>query len=411
MNKSANNTEGQLHFMLMENHDSAFHAWKALSFRAETAVHIDAHLDILTDSTNNIHFGNYLFQAIKDGIVKKLYWIVPGTRNQFIADLIYLKKILSSLGAHNHISPPAGTQKTVFAKGVLSTTLFDIPIHICTLEDVPSMKEAVLLDIDIDFFIIDRVRNNSNIQNVGERKPWIGVDTFVGTIKKKIPSKRFTTIAYSVNEGYTPLKYKTLGDTIAAKLGFADEGTKTRLSAGAHFARFRTQFDKKQLKEAKKSLIAAMYLNPLYAVPENTYGGLFLKKRDLKGAYGEFSKMLKINGEDKYSLIGLGIVNLYKNNLQRARVFFKKVVALDPSNERALLYHAWTEYRMHHYSEADQLCKEGARLNSKNFYFAYLQGKLAERKGKNDEAALLFQKAAQTGALSEIPLGLELLMD
>lgn len=411
MNTANLNKERRMRFMLMENHDSAYHAWKALSLQGMTAVHIDAHLDILTDSTNNIHFGNYLFQAIKDKIVTKLYWVVPGTRKEFMEDLIYVKKIISSLAAHDHITLSSPPPQPHLINGVITTTLFGIPAHICTVEDVPKIGEDVLLDIDVDFFIIKRIRDNSNIQQVGERKPWIGVPPFVKKIQKKIHSPFFTTIAYSVNEGYTPLVYKTLGDRLAAQLGFVDEGMKTRLLAATHFARFRKYLDQDNIVEARKNLNAALYLNPLYAIPENTYGGLLLKKKDLEGAHDEFSRMLKVDKSNIHALIGMGIVELYRNKLQRAEMHFKKALVIDPGNERSLLYRSWIEYKLKRYKQAEDFCKTGISLNRHNFYFIYLAGKLAQRKGKNKQANDFFKRAVQTGALSDIPMGLELLMD
>lgn len=411
MNKTKKNREGQIRFMLMENHDSAYHAWRAFSLQGMTAVHIDAHLDILTDSANNIHFGNYLFQAIKDKIVTQLYWVVPGTRKEFLDDLIYVKKIISSLAAHNHITPSKAPSPPRLLNGAVETSLFSIPVHICTLEDLPTIHEDVLMDIDVDFLVIRRIRDNSNIQLIGERKPWIDIIPFVKKLKKRIHSPFFTTIAYSVNEGYTPLIYKELGDRLATQFGFVDKGMDTRLLAASHFSKFRKYLDKGDILEARKHLNAALYLNPLYGIPENTYGGLLLKAKDLKGARTEFSRMLKVDNTNIHSLIGLGIVDIYSNKLQNAYMYFKKVYLIDPTNERSLLYRAWIEYKLKRYTQAERSCKAGESFNKNNFYFTYLAGKLAQRRGKHEQAMLMFRRVVQIGALSDIPMGLELLMD
>lgn len=407
MNKNIDRLETK--FALMENHDSAYYVWKKLHFSKEVIVHVDAHLDILADSTNNIHFGNYLFQVIKEGIASKLYWVVPGNRKQFISDLIIIKKIISSLNTHDHISNVSINPHFSFKNGVVETSLYGISVIICTLEDLPEIKEKTLLDIDVDFFIIDRVRNNSNLENIGERKPWVDINTFVRSVQKKIENIKFITLAYSVNEGYTPLIYKTLGDKIISAFGHSDLELHKRLLAGKCFSIFRKQFDANNLLEAKKYFEATINLNPCYLIPENTYGGLFLKKKDFNKAENEFSKMLVINKNDMNCLIGLGIVNLYKRRLVRAKKYFNTALKLNPRSELCLLYLTAIEYKDKKYSKSKMLAKKAEELNPNGFYPKYLLGKLYENEGNQKLCEEKYQEALQTGTLHDIPLALELL--
>src|SRR5665647_2033865 len=63
---------------LVENHDEAYHAWRHAGFLGRQLVHVDAHHDMawLADP-GQLNIGNYLCQAIKDGVVSEVVWVVP----------------------------------------------------------------------------------------------------------------------------------------------------------------------------------------------------------------------------------------------------------------------------------------------------------------------------------------------
>src|SRR2546429_6125546 len=96
--------------VMMEDHDGAYYAWKQAGVRGRILLHIDAHIDWawigdrdprdllearslaevesllrerclwnLSDRRPDdlIHIGNYIYPALKEGIVKEFYWIVP----------------------------------------------------------------------------------------------------------------------------------------------------------------------------------------------------------------------------------------------------------------------------------------------------------------------------------------------
>jgi tetratricopeptide (TPR) repeat protein len=291
-------------------------------------------------------------------------------------DLHLVKKILSDLSTHDSISKKP---ISYFLKnGVITTLLFGIQIYICVLDDLPFIKEYTLLDIDTDFFIIDRIRSNSNLQEIGERKPWIQIETFIKCIHARIKKIAFTTIAYSVNEGYTPLLYKTIGDRVARALGFFDRQSNNRILAGTHFHSFRTFFDKGDISQARKKLISAINLNPSYLSPENTYGGLFIKNKELGKAKREFTKMLLINNGDIYCMIGMGIICIYERKFIDAENYFKRILLLDPKNIQCLIYLAWIAYAQKQYIKSKKWAQIACDVNSNNFYIQYLVAKLFE---------------------------------
>jgi hypothetical protein len=94
--------------VMMEDHDKAYLAWKERNVQDMILVHVDAHIDfgwipemdfneigsgnedvscfsrrklllnpILTSRKKMVNIGNYICPAMRDGMVKKFYWVVP----------------------------------------------------------------------------------------------------------------------------------------------------------------------------------------------------------------------------------------------------------------------------------------------------------------------------------------------
>src|SRR5271156_61451 len=63
---------------LMENHDQAYYAWRDAGVRDGVLVHIDAHHDMWCIEDNRcITIANFICPALREGIVREAYWVVP----------------------------------------------------------------------------------------------------------------------------------------------------------------------------------------------------------------------------------------------------------------------------------------------------------------------------------------------
>src|SRR5260221_2579672 len=63
---------------VFENHDEAYHVWRRAGLTGKILVHLDAHHDMQwLESRAELHIGNYVCQAMKEGIVAEVFWIVP----------------------------------------------------------------------------------------------------------------------------------------------------------------------------------------------------------------------------------------------------------------------------------------------------------------------------------------------
>lgn len=390
--------------VIVENHDQVYWEWKKRKFFNQVLVHVDAHFDYEPFRGNKINLGNFLYTAVRDGIVSKIYWVVPGSESDFIADLVYLKKLF------NHVLPHKTVSSITFGGKSIKLSLGKTTLTVCTLTTLPTLKAAVLLDIDVDFFVVDRLRNDYPLTNIGGRKQWVSTQKFIRTLLEKLTTVRFTTIAYSVNGGFTPMKYKYLGDQLAWRMGHSDMNLKNRLKAGEYFLKFRAYFEKGAYTSAKKNLFQAIALNKAYLVPDMTYGMLYLRKNDVYNAWREYSRMYKVHPKFSFTLIGLGIVNILQRKFKHAYRYFKKVLKLDHFSKSALLYAAFIALNLNDYSKMIVYLQRYAQLSPRSIWTLYLKAKMYEYHKNHKFAHRLYEQFLRSYRSADIPPGIEILI-
>src|SRR5258708_22574408 len=139
---------------LMENHDRSYSLWRDAAFKNRILVHIDAHHDMWWfDDNCSLTIANFVCLALRERIIREVYWVVPdGTwedsagRNALAN---HLKEIL-----RGYPGGPAGAQ---WEHHRVRTSVLGCPLVICSLDTLPSFCEDVLLDIDTDYLTIPRV--------------------------------------------------------------------------------------------------------------------------------------------------------------------------------------------------------------------------------------------------------------
>ena len=196
----------------MEDHSQAYFAWKRAGLRQCWCWHVDAHLDIgrdgldeealktlepalepLADLSGNafvpwggLNCGNYLYAAIRHGVVNRLTWVIPPDLPQ--------GKLLEWTRSHVNGWLDLTIEESVGlsdAGGFVQGTLLGIPFQVGTADRLPHPDQPVLLDIDLDYFL--DLGGNVWQEPVGP-----------------FPDSRFTTVAYSVLGGYTPTAERRL---------------------------------------------------------------------------------------------------------------------------------------------------------------------------------------------------------
>lgn len=376
--------------VLFEDHTQSYYEWKKRRFKNLPLVHLDAHLDfaffyakkpkqalgearslaelkreldktfLMRKFKRNIekqeNIGNYIYPAIREGIVNDFYWILPGKitentkkiiqrvfeKDPFKSDLIFNKK-----------------NKTLGGK------IYNRNFHAAVLKDF-SLKKPLLLDIDLDYLMYELgkekpAKKNRRLQKKDiERKPWIYPKEFVQIIKDKFPRPVFITIAYSVNGGYTPILYKFFGDEILLRLeGVTDKNkaldklldkknnaikkekpkvlfklikpiekvkinikVKRKFLAHIYFWLF-------YLLNQKKYYRKAVEFDNTYRVKDNNYGWQYLRAKRFKKAESEFMRVLKADRKNKYACLGLAQAFINKDEYKNALRYLQKIEKSD----------------------------------------------------------------------------------
>jgi|GEM_PF-749644 len=422
---------------LIEDHDEAYFFWKKLGIRGKSLIHLDAHIDfnfhaakppgqtlkeakskedLIKQLSSNLFYkkinvneksltniGNYIYPAIRDGIVTDFYWIIPGDRREFKKSLKNLEKIARSFFPRD----PFETRNLTKEKNTLKASIYGRNFIFTTLEDLPANMDGVLLDIDTDYLTTDTVRKAGASQDAGKRFPWIWPEELANRLREKNIKPSCITIAYSVNGGFTPIIYKFLGDEItvflkgtankklkkiflkkknafiAAKNGKTKESAeilisllkkleetkiksdlKARLKAHIAFMLFRLHAEIKNTKKIRFYYNLAISADKTYTVKDNNYGYMYLReKRGVRKAEREFKNILLAEGNNSYALSGLADIFMKQKKIKAAKKLFKKAYTANGKNRAALLGLGQSEILSKNYNKALQYLEDYGAKN------------------------------------------------
>jgi tetratricopeptide (TPR) repeat protein len=185
----------------MEDHREAYFFWRKLGVLEASCVHVDAHLDTCEfqlPGTTGIHrpeinCGNYLLQAMAEGIVQTLVWVVPSHLLQ-PDPLAWVRQEVPAW-LHPSLSEYLSWHQVGSrVEGQLRGCRFIV----CRSDQLPALEGPVLLDIDVDYFL-----------GPGD-EVWQSPLELAGHLGRLSPVA--LTVAYSIEGGYTPLWLRYLGD-------------------------------------------------------------------------------------------------------------------------------------------------------------------------------------------------------
>ncbi len=419
---------------LFEDHDQALKIWQKKKIKNLDLVHVDAHIDfgfpqaepletVLNqarsvqdlkykmeyslafsqfekDFSKQIDIGNYIYPAMRDGIVNDFYWVVPGGSQEFRKSkrlFIGILRQISKIGNGK-------SRVTIPAADTIATEIFGRKINICTLQSLPFIKQDVLLDIDTDFLVIDSVKNADNTTNIGKRHLWIEPAELVKVLRKKVGQPKIVTIAYSANGGYTPMKSRHLGDEMAnlfAPEKFSRQYKRNSLASGF--------FNSFEATGRKKDYQAAVRLNKIYRSGDNNYGQLYLAVKKYGLAEKEFLKVMVVDSGNPASLTGLGLLALEKKDFKKAKILFTNVLkpkAASTKSEsylfseykkRSLLGLAEAEYGLKNPARAKRLLAEYIKLQPLEPVSRYLLARIYDSENDFSKAARCYQDSSRLG--------------
>jgi len=224
--------------LVMEDHSDSFLAWRKAKIQNRIIVHIDSHIDIewisdpdlkrIADAqttaelrqlqldplhpeerpTKPLSIMNYLYPAMKEKMAKELYWVLPDSFMQGGSVLHIFKDHLVETVDRLSIDM---LNSFKLKNGVIKGRLFGIPFTLCKLSDLPSFRETIVLDIDVDYFDPPNLRQRIT-------SPPLWPEDLIAHLRKRKISTDLVSVCYSVRGGYLPLEHKFLGDDLAQML-------------------------------------------------------------------------------------------------------------------------------------------------------------------------------------------------
>ena len=315
----------------MDNHDRAYSLWREAGLRDRILIHVDAHHDMWwTENPNSLSIANFICPALKDGIVREMYWVVPdGTWNSS-AGRAALRRHLQAIQARYPGDPPA----IQWDERRIRTTVLGRPLAICSMDSLPLLSERVLLDIDVDYLIIPRVSYGE--WDTHSPLPWRWPSELVALLHARNVKADFVTIASSVEGGHTPLQWKYLGGELAMRLRLPDGDARLKpyermregavaqrgrdeiraenafrdvgdtLGAAAGFSLAHLLADQGRAEEGRHCYDRALALDPSYRGAYSTQGVPLYFARSYAAAERAFSRTLLLDPADPSAHLGLG---------------------------------------------------------------------------------------------------------
>lgn len=207
--------------LLFDDHSESLFHWRERGLSRLTCLHVDAHLDVMEDNFSPqaladlgatasfktlsryrddgiLTCANYLYPALRSGLVERLIWIVPP---HILPGEPRTVSVLQEL-SHWVDLPLADYRAFEESEGIVRGTLFGRDFLVCTSQSVAALKlhecPNLVLDIDLDYFI--RATDDVAWQTPHELCEQIGPI-----------NPTAVTIATSVTGGYTPAWDQYLG--------------------------------------------------------------------------------------------------------------------------------------------------------------------------------------------------------
>lgn len=434
--------------VLMENHNDTLTCWRKTCQKNRILVHVDRHFDFawITDkdprellNIKNIsdfrtvakedifwnlsgkredeltHIGNYIYPAIKENIVREFYWVVPDSLFSHKRKIMRLKREIDDIIKLN----PAEKNRLVWQGDYLVSKICNIRLIICRLKDLPKFEEDVLLDIDVDYFI-------------DNGRAWLYPETFIQILKEKGLKSAITTIAYSVEGGFTPIGYKFLGghlnylfnaqgdnqfERVVSLIIKALDNKKNKSHkealqflreadacypnyAPVYFHLSDVYYKIGFKKEAHDYYQKAISSDPSYRTLYNNRGPILEDRGKLKYAEDEYKKMLELDPDNPQFLTRLGNIYRKRKKWDDAMFNYNEALKIDPNNEEALQNIGYIHMIKNNLDKGMENLKKALSLKPDNpFTHSYL-GRVYMKKKKYNEAMRETRRAINSGAFT-----------
>ncbi|MDP2996081.1 MAG: tetratricopeptide repeat protein [Bryobacterales bacterium] len=389
---------------VMENHDQAYCIWRDAGVKDRILVHIDAHHDMWwIDDNRSITIANFICPALKEGIVREVYWVVPDAtwegRAGQRAVLRHLRKILKKY--------PESSRRPKIGERSITATVLGKPLTVCPLASLPVIAEQVLLDLDTDYLLIPRVSYGES--DAHSRLPWRWPGELVARIASSAIRARIVTVAYSVEGGYTPLKWKYLGDELALRIRQPED---SRALAGLEALGLAAQrMAASDHPGAEREYRRAQEILPASAAPLFHLALHSAQLGRMEEARRFYADALAADPSYRSPYLGNGFVLQWDGHREEAARAHRAVIEIDPANHYACLGLAQIAAQRRQYAQAEDLFRRVLALTPDSVDAQRGLAKLLSRRGLIGEAVSLYESSMRLALHGHRPLAAPIVTD
>jgi len=384
----------------IENHDQALSIWRDSGCVNRVLIHVDAHHDMWWVAPGQVvTIANYISPALRDGLLREIYWVVPDrswesadNRRQILHHLYRIRE-----------QYPGPRHPVEIRRDRISTMLLGKPLHICALDGLPKFGEDVLLDLDVDYMIIPRVRYGAD--DPRPSLPWIWPEELLSRLQAREVQSDIVTIAYSVHGGYTPLRWKYFGNELESRVGGADPGVLRgmRLMREGAEAAVRGESSAAELK-----FIEAAECLPSLGAPSWQLAYLYLDAQRLSEARQMYLRSLDLDPSYRTPFNSDALSSFWEHRWRAAESECRRTLELDPGDAFAHLVLGWLALEQSKWGTAESEARRAVEIRPDSLDAQRALGEALQKLGRGQEAVAAYErslKLALTGqeSLHECP--------
>jgi tetratricopeptide (TPR) repeat protein len=382
---------------LVENHDQAYYIWRDAGVRNRTLVHIDAHHDMSwVNQKDNITIANFICPALKQAFLQEIFWVVPDATFQDAESqkpvLQHLKRILKTY---------PGSPSIIVKDNRIIASVLEKKLTICPLLSLPTLREAVLLDIDVDYLVIPRVSYGKWDDN--GLLPWLWPSDLISRLHYLGIRSDLVTVAYSVEGGYTPLQWKYLGQELMLRL-------KDPLGSGSDMAGMvRIRQGAEAGQQGLAVIAETKYRQAHELIPESAAAPYRLARllvnlgriEEARQLYGQ-----AVRSDDSYkgAYSSAGFCSYWRGELAAAEREFLDLLALDPSDAYCHLGLGLLAQKRGRWRDSEQHLRTALALNNSLIDSQVALGDTLAKLGRTKEAISAYEYALKLGSEGHKPL-------
>jgi tetratricopeptide (TPR) repeat protein len=385
-----------LHVSLMENHDEAFYIWRDAGVKQRVLMHVDAHHDMRwIQDQGNITIADFICPALEQGLVGEVFWVVPDATFESARSRKPVLKHLSGILRDY----PAASRSPVIEDHRITASVLGKNLTVCPLRSLPTLRESVLLDIDVDYMVIPRVSYGNRDQHA--LLPWRWPSELVERLRG-IRSD-LITVVYSVEGGYTPLQWKYLGDELVLRLKKpmsrdSDVQGMDRMREGAE-AELRGETAQSESKYRQ-----AMDLLPGSAAPSYRLARHLVRLGRLEEGRRFYQQAVALDGSYKGAYSSAGFHRYWREQFEAAGQEFRDIQVLDPDDVYAHLGLGLLATRGKRWGEAEQHLRAALTGDPCLVDAQHVLGDVLVKLGRNQEALTVYERALKLGLMGHKPL-------